>query len=115
MNKTQAIVLGGIVAIAAINQAHAQTVPASASPSTATFTTTSGNFIQNAFTFTLSKNVALASNDNTSAVAVSTASTKGSQQFGGSTNGSSGVQSCLSTTTTSPTPSAATATGNGCS
>jgi hypothetical protein len=66
------------------------------------------------FTFTPSRSVAMNANGNATDVAVSAASTKGRQSFGGSSTGGS-VRQCETTSVSSPTPKAATAGSDGCS
>ena len=115
MNKTQIIVLGGVLALSAM-EASAAVVSAGPGDGTtaATYATTSGNFVVNAFTFTLSKNVSMKYIDSTTAVSVSTANSKGQQIFGGSSNGG-GVAPCSSVSVSNPSPNTPTAAGTGCS
>ncbi|MDK2123221.1 hypothetical protein [Parachitinimonas caeni] len=113
--STKVIVLGGVVAMGlTAGTANALSVAANATGTLGTWSVTAGNFVQNAFTFKLSNNVALIALDSPTAVAVSTASTKGTRAFGGSSNGG-GVRDCDGSSVATPAPKAATATGDGCS
>ncbi len=113
--NSRIVIMGGVIALGvASGMANAQSETASATGTTGTWVVTATNFVQNAFTFKLSNNVALNANDSPTAVAVSTASTKGTRAFGGSSNGG-GVRDCDGSSAATPAPRPATATGDGCS
>jgi hypothetical protein len=115
MKKTTKIVMvGGIIAMG-MATAQAQSFgPGTASAAKVTFTVTTGNFVQNAFSFSLSNGVSMNANDNNTAFAVSAANSKGTRAFGGSTAGGS-VRDCDGSSVASPAPKAATAGTDGCS
>lgn len=113
--STKVIVLGGVVAMGlSTSTANALSVTANATGTLGTWVVTATNFVQNAFTFKLSNNVALNAQDGPTSVAVSTASSKGTRAFGGSSNGG-GVRDCDGSSKATPSPYAAVATGDGCS
>ncbi|MDK2125288.1 hypothetical protein [Parachitinimonas caeni] len=113
--SSKIVIVGGVIALGiASGSASAQSEAASATGTTGTWSVTAGNFVQNAFTFKLSNNVALIANDSPTAVAVSTASTKGTRAFGGGSSGG-GVRDCDGSSVATPAPKTATATGDGCS
>ena len=122
MQTKQKVILGCAVAITlAAPMAHAAvTIAATETPAAATVVGGAsgglGGFTVSDFVFQQSRNVAVYADGNATAVAVSTASTKGRQTFGGSSNGGS-VAACQSTSVASPAPLSAltlTAAGTGC-
>ncbi|MDK2123220.1 hypothetical protein [Parachitinimonas caeni] len=111
--STKIVILGGVVAMGlATGTANATAVSAAASATgaVATFTVptgtaSAGGFVTNSFTFKLSNNVSLAAQDSSTAVAVSSASTKGTRVFGGSSNGG-GIKDCSGSSVANPAPKA---------
>jgi hypothetical protein len=122
MQTKQKIVLGCALAVTLVSpltSTHALSIaPQDVSVSATTVTGGTGGglggYNNSTFSFTPSRSVALQANGNPTDVAVSAASTKGRQTFGGSSSGG-GVRQCETTSVSAPTPKAATATGDGCS
>ncbi len=122
MEFKQKAILGCTLAITLVTPlAGNAAVSIAAQDTTVTATTVTGGsggslggYNASDFTFTPSRSVALNANGNSTDIAVSTASTKGRQSFGGSSTGG-GVKQCETTSVSAPTPKTATAGNDGCS
>jgi hypothetical protein len=91
-----------VFASSAAHATDANVTPGAAQ--TVTYTVTAGNYVATGFAFNVSASVGLKSNENTTAIAVRTANTKGRNNFSGHSNGGSvGVCGTATTGSTAPT------------
>lgn len=94
--NTKVVVLGGIAALTMTNAASAAQDFAANSTTALAYTATANMFVTNTFSFKLSKDVAMKTDEDATSIAVNAANQKGTRTFGGTSNGG-GIKDCDNT------------------
>ncbi len=113
---TEAILVGGVLAVSMMNANAAVVAIASAATAQAAVpvaTSAAGGYVVSAFNLTLSAHTSLAYDGDPTAVGVHSANAKGMHTFGGSTAGGA-VRACQTTSVSVPTATTVSSISAGC-